>query len=164
MNHRPLLAYYGRIATLKLFCQECDAYAFVIDGKFTCCDKKVEDDGSVIKCKRKRESISPFMRDILKKKERAEILSHQNWQCLYCGKSLRGKTQIAFDHVIPFSYSGESASKLNSIACCKLCNLIKGPRLFNSVEEARIYVINKLKEKNLPFYDYFGGGYELHKI
>lgn len=55
--------------------------------------------------------------------------------CGYCQR----RTATGYDHVVPYSYGGPTKPD-NLFPCCRRCNSILGNKLFNSIEEKRIYV------------------------
>lgn len=60
---------------------------------------------------------------------RLEVLSRDNFRCIYCGKSPATDlgTKLHIDHVIPFSKGGKSTSD-NLQTLCEECNLGKSDR------------------------------------
>ena len=152
--------YFGNIVVFKAMCPNCNQMAIIIDNRFQCCNSSAQLE-EVEKFKKKRESITYLRKCRPPKKQIEEILRHQNYQCLYCGKSLRGKVPIEFDHFVPFTYT---ENKNSFVGSCRTCNRIKQNFLFNSIEEARIYILSKRKEKRLPIEEYYGGGYIISKI
>ena len=70
-------------------------------------------------------------------------------RCTYCGVRAEHR-----DHVVPFSYNSSRkkrrASDYNEDDCvpaCRECNLTAGSRVFDSVEEKRDYIQQKLGYK-----------------
>jgi len=161
MNRQAIKVFYGSTMMIRLYCSDCKAESLIIKGKFACCkrDARLEE---VNKYKKKRETLSADPRARPPMKIRKKILYHQNYQCIYCGVSLRGKRKIEFDHFIPYSYS--ASDKQNFVASCRDCNSIKTNLLFNSIEEARIHLLERRGIKKLPIFNYYGGGYEVRKI
>lgn len=164
MRQRKVLkAAYGRITLIKRYCPECHMYAIILDDKFQCCGRSAKDWDQEFIIRRKRESIVPGRRNPISPDEKAQVLSHQNHQCVYCGKHLGKRVRVEYDHFIPFCYSGDN-NVLNIVAACRTCNQIKGPRLFNSIEEARVFIVNELESRGILWLDYFGGGYSVSKL
>ncbi len=155
-----LKCYYGNTVLFKKYCPKCQAISIMIDGKCVDC-KQGLNLAATKKFIHKRESTTDLIRHQPPSKVKKEILQHQNNQCLYCGchLNLRG---MHWDHFIPFA-TGASGDK-NWVASCAQCNSFKSAYLFNSVEEAQIFLQNKRQERGLPIHDYFGGTYEVCKI
>ena len=164
MRAKPIIkAYYGNKMLIKKYCSDCDFYAFVIANKYACCDRPANLEDDFIH-KKKRESLAAEGRGYIPVKVKREILRHQNHQCIYCGTSLNKKgIRLHFDHFVPFVYI-EASERGDLVASCNICNQIKGCLLFNSIQEARIYIIQKRESKKLDWFDYFGGSYEVSKI
>jgi hypothetical protein len=73
------------------------------------------------------------------------ILAEQDNCCLYCGQELgsirfRGAEPITlrlhWDHRIPYAYARNNYD-YNYVAACHICNVIKGSRVFESLDEAQ---------------------------
>lgn len=155
--HLPIKAIYGNVAIMKYWCPNCDDYAFVIKNEFQCCGLKIEPEVGI--CRLKREAEGSLRRKQPPPKIKKEIMAFQNHQCLYCGRSLRGKTPIEWDHFFCFKYSCNN-SEHNMVASCRTCNQIKSAMIFPTVLEARLYILHRRETKGLPNYDYFGGSYD----
>lgn len=142
---------YGSVALKKGFCKKCQGFAFVIDGKLRCCDEAYIDDP-----KRYRRESEAEPRKRRPPKEYAEAqLKEQGNRCFWCGIEFgrrilrRGtpiKTELAWDHMIPFTYSNDNRTR-NFVASCHVCNSIKGSLIFKTIEECRTYVYLKRQEK-----------------
>lgn len=152
-KHRAVhSAMYGNIAMKRAYCSSCRTYAFVRDGKMACCGEVLE--GAEIKgCKRMSEP--PNVRDRPSRKEQKRILSDQHHRCFYCSrwfgteiwrKARRSNLRVHWDHVIPWVYSLDNRNQ-NFVAACHVCNMLKGAKMFNSIEEARIYLNARWEEK-----------------
>jgi 5-methylcytosine-specific restriction endonuclease McrA len=86
---------------------------------------------------------------------RAKVMDAQGGRCLYCeclfGATIRrGRRTVClrlnWDHFVPYSYCRSNAES-NWVAACHVCNGIKGPRLFNTVAEARKYILRCWADK-----------------
>ncbi len=64
---------------------------------------------------------------------RANIFARDNFECQYCGTSLRAN-EATLDHVVPRSKRGVT-SWTNIVTCCNKCNRKKGGR---TPKEARM--------------------------
>lgn len=85
----------------------------------------------------------------LSREDAMKVFTRDQFQCQYCG--LDGLHQftnwmvLTVDHVHPHSHGG--ARKMdNLVTCCQPCNVIKGKRLFKTVEDAKAFVMKKRKE------------------
>lgn len=164
MSQRKLIkAFYGRQALLKRYCPDCHMYAIVIGNKLACCDKVVGDWDQEFTVRKKREAETDGRRHPISQKEKEQILRHQLHQCVYCGFTFGRGVRIEYDHFLPFSYSGDN-NKLNMVASCRECNQIKSDKLFQTIEEARVYIVGRRREKGLSWTDYYGGGYATSRI
>ena len=59
--------------------------------------------------------------------------------CFYCGEPASD-----VEHVIPRCFSGERTPKVWS---CRECNLLAGSKLFESIEEKRFFIQNRLRNR-----------------
>ena len=140
-------AVYGSVVLERAFCTACDCWSIVQDNKHLCCDKR-----RVIPPKNyKRMVESTSGRKKPGAKDRRKILQEQGNCCLYCtlpfgSKVLRGtkvvKLQLHWDHLVPYSYSQNNLGS-NFVAACHVCNNIKSDKCFNSLEEAKQFIIQK---------------------
>jgi len=77
------------------------------------------------------------------------IHKRDNYICQYCGRdglaSLDDWHNLTTDHFIPSKHGGMDEEK-NLITCCHYCNLIKGKKVFSSLEEARKYILKRRAE------------------
>jgi len=156
-SHLPIQAVYGNLVMLKYYCKACRGYALVVDNKLQCCGQPVKIETQRSRIKREAEAF--YRRLGPPPKIKQKILRFQNYQCVYCGQSLRGKTGIEWDHFVCYAYSANN-SEHNFVAACRLCNQLKGAMLFPTMREAQIYIRQKRLQKGLPVYDYFGGCYD----
>jgi len=49
-------------------------------------------------------------------------------------------TVVHYDHAVPFAYLN-SNPRWNWVAACNICNLIKGDKMFHSIQEIRMHVL-----------------------
>ena len=77
------------------------------------------------------------------------ILERDQFRCRYCGLNGRASFENALvmgvDFVVARARKGKNEAG-NLVACCRPCNVIKGRRLFGSVEEAKAYVLARREE------------------
>lgn len=147
----PHLAIYGNIRVTRGYCSNCETYAFVSDGKLRCCERQYGEEPK----SQKRMSQAPWLRQRPSAKMQQSILNEQDYRCLYCFRRFgsvvyrNGKTvklRIHWDHQVPWSY-GQNNQPSNFAAACHVCNGIKWAHIFKSIEEIRIYVEAKWREK-----------------
>lgn len=151
MKKQGHTALYGNIAIPRGYCSECDGYAFIIDGRLQCCDKRIE----MLPEKVLRVSDCPIGRRGPSRKSQKAILEQQDHRCFYCSRRF-GQTVwrnsrsirlvINWDHVNPYVYSLDNRSQ-NFVAACHVCNGIKSSLLFGGVDEARTHITEKWKDK-----------------
>lgn len=146
------IAHYGTVQIERRKCPECNEMAFVIRGKMACCDLSVE--SSEID-EHVRVSIPPPDRKWLSPHTKRKIIKAQDGCCLYCDRrfgsarwrySRRIILRIHWDHYCPHAYSMDSRPS-NIVAACHICNSIKAARIFDSIEEMRVYIQNKIVAK-----------------
>lgn len=131
-------ATFGSLAMLRGLCPECNRYSLILDGKHLCCGHKTDDSepvGFVSIC----EGRAP--RKIPKREDRINILLDQGFKCFYCGEEL---VKIHWDHTVPYSFANQNKF---FVASCPLCNLLKGSKMFDTKEEAIIYVQEKRRQR-----------------
>jgi 5-methylcytosine-specific restriction endonuclease McrA len=77
------------------------------------------------------------------------IQKRDDYKCQYCGKdglaSAESWHDSCIDHLNPRKYGGTNDAD-NRLACCHYCNAIKGDRHFESLEEARQYILQRRNE------------------
>lgn len=82
-------------------------------------------------------------------------LNHiQSGRCFYCGNKfgtlIDENDYVLFqsetDHILPFCYSFNDHPE-NLVLACQFCNRIKSHKVFDSVEEALIYVRKKVSQR-----------------
>jgi hypothetical protein len=131
----------------RLFCEQCQQFTLVVQRKYTCCDKDEDFDPDTWK----RECDADSTRAAPPKWVKEEILTRQDHRCLYCERLFgswahRGKKaiqlQINWDHFSPYSYSRDNGDG-NFVAACQICNGIKSNKLFDTLEQAKIYIASQ---------------------
>jgi hypothetical protein len=91
-----------------------------------------------------------MIRKPLGRLHKRKLLEQQNHQCYYCGADLNEfGIKTHFDHVVSFNYSGNNHPS-NFVAACEMCNLLKSDLFFDSLEEAKEYVVNERLRRQLP--------------
>jgi hypothetical protein len=156
------IALYGNVRMNRGYCSICETNAFVIDGKLQCCDKRYEHvpKSYVRICEPENVRRQPS------EAAKRYILNEQEHCCIYCSRSFGNYTpKIAFqksskqyllkaqwDHLVPFSYNQDNRAE-NFVAACQLCNAWKSALMFQSLDEARIYLLNKWESALIKVYD-----------
>jgi len=81
--------------------------------------------------------------------EGLKILERDHYCCRYCGldgkASFENALVMSVDFVIPRAHKGKKGPS-NLVACCRPCNMIKGTRVYKSLQEAREYVMARRQE------------------
>lgn len=144
--NREHFALYGNVRLLRAWCDECGGYAFILSGEFACCGKIHASSPPPKKYKRMSEPVQK--RHGISNEDKTKKLKNQDFRCFYCLR-LFGDTvwlisgartlKIHWDHMVPFAYSQNNHEK-NFVAACQLCNLWKSSMMFQTVDEARIYL------------------------
>ncbi len=85
----------------------------------------------------------------ISREEAMKVFKRDQFKCRYCG--LDGLNVfdhwlvLTIDHVHPRAHGG--SRKMDNLAtACRPCNLIKGKRVFSSLEEAKQYVLQRRQE------------------
>lgn len=81
--------------------------------------------------------------------EGIRVLERDKYCCRYCGldgtASFENALIMSVDFVVPRAQKGKKVPD-NLVACCRPCNMIKGKRVYNSLEEAKAYVLARRKD------------------
>lgn len=150
---RSYIALYGNVALEKGYCPDCGSYAFVEKGILTCCDKILKDRPNTMEYV--RECIPEQARRKPSAKQRNKQLEEQDYRCFYCGRSIgsfvfRGDKaimlRIHWDHLVPYALT-QNNNNSNFVAACHICNLFKSSHVFQTVEEAQVYLAEKWEAK-----------------
>ena len=85
----------------------------------------------------------------LSREEGLKILERDQFRCQYCGldgaTSFENSLMMSVDFVIPRTRRGKKDTN-NLVAACRPCNLIKGRRIFKSLDDAKAYVLQRREE------------------
>ena len=77
------------------------------------------------------------------------VLERDKYCCRYCGldgtASFENALAMSVDFVFPRAHKGRKDPG-NLVACCRPCNMIKGRRVYGSLEEAKAYVLARRQE------------------
>jgi hypothetical protein len=81
--------------------------------------------------------------------EGIRVLERDKYCCRYCGldgtASFENALIMSVDFVVPRAHKGKKDPD-NLVACCRPCNMIKGKRVYGSLEEAKAYVLARRKD------------------
>ena len=85
----------------------------------------------------------------LSREEAMKIFRRDRFKCQYCGldgsNSFENWLVLTIDHVHPRAHGG-SRKMENLVTACRPCNLMKGTRVFASIEDAKAQVLAKREE------------------
>jgi 5-methylcytosine-specific restriction endonuclease McrA len=81
--------------------------------------------------------------------EGERILERDRYQCRYCGldglAGFENSLIMSVDFVVPRARKGKKEAA-NLVTSCRPCNVIKGNRVFGSLEEAKAFVLQKRED------------------
>jgi hypothetical protein len=81
--------------------------------------------------------------------EGIRVLERDKYCCRYCGldgtASFENALIMSVDFVVPRAHKGKKDPD-NLVACCRPCNMTKGKRVYDSLEEAKAYVLARRKD------------------
>lgn len=152
---RKKYAYYGDVKLIRAYCHSCKSRAIVLDDKLQCCDKKVPKTGSGSE----RMSMASGRRKKPPKKIQKQLIEKQENKCFYCNMEIgslymrKGKvkmTIIHWDHLVPFAYLQGNPNN-NWVLSCNVCNICKGSKVFETVEDAKDYLFYRINKKEYVF-------------
>lgn len=151
-KRKHIIALYGNVSIPRAYCPDCQHYAFVLHGRLNCCERVLQQ----LKPKKFIRLSSPYNgRRLPPQAERDLVLSNQDGRCFYCealfgDEGYRNNTPIrinmAWDHQVPFAYSQDN-HMYNFVAACQVCNGIKSSMIFQTVDEAKVYLALRREEK-----------------
>ncbi len=85
----------------------------------------------------------------LSREDALKVFRRDQFKCYYCGLDGRGDFEswliLTIDHIHPHAKGG-SRNMENLVTACQPCNLIKGKRVYKSLQEAKEYVLGKREE------------------
>jgi 5-methylcytosine-specific restriction endonuclease McrA len=134
MEHNPILTLYGDVQLVRAWCNICETYAIVKDGRLTCCDSIAT--GVLLEQSRMSTSIDRYDENRVKthfksdrdkrlkenggshtKKEWKDLCDRYGNICLACGEP----EILTEDHVMPVSRGGTDYIS-NIQPLCQSCN------------------------------------------
>ena len=139
---------FGNVALLHGYCEKCQDTSFCSPA-FKCLDcGEAVDVGQTVK----RVSKGIFARKQPTLSFQRAQIERQNNKCYWCGQEFgewlvspggrSRRRQPCWDHFIPFSYTG-SCDDLEFVAACQVCNGVKSNHMFDSEDEARLYIVRR---------------------
>lgn len=148
---------YGGVRIVRAWCAACARFALVVKGELQCCDAKFVRENPN---KQKRMIESELVRRGPSAACRRRVLAGQDNRCLYCMKAFgflvnyhgkQRRLRITWDHASPLAYSQNNLDS-NFVAACQFCNGWKSDKIFQTIEEVRLYVAIKWEdeEKRVP--------------
>ena len=152
---KHVMSVYGNTSLERGYCENCKAMAIIRNGILQCCDSPIND----LPTKFERVSNPSYGRKTPTKADKDRILRSQDNRCFYCGASFGSIRfrhgipliiKIEWDHQLPFAYSQNNYAN-NFVASCKVCNGIKSDHIFQTIEEAQVYLAERRKSKGYDF-------------
>jgi 5-methylcytosine-specific restriction endonuclease McrA len=85
----------------------------------------------------------------LSREDALKIFRRDRFRCHYCGldglRDFESWLILTIDHVHPHAKGGQRRMD-NLVTACQPCNLLKGKRVYKSLQEAKEYVLAKREE------------------
>jgi 5-methylcytosine-specific restriction endonuclease McrA len=85
----------------------------------------------------------------LSREDAMKVFRRDHFQCHYCGldglHDFESWLILTIDHVHPHAKGGQRSMD-NLVTACQPCNLLKGKRVYKSLQEAKEYVLGKREE------------------
>lgn len=154
-NKTTTVALYGNVSLDRGYRPDCDGISIIKNGRYICCGEVAK--GTPTKFER---IVEPEQgRKTPTSTEQRRILSEQDDRCFYCDvrlNTIRYKNglpvyiKVNWDHKTPHAFS-QNNSTHNFVAACHVCNGIKSDRLFQTVEEAQVYLSDRRRAKGYDF-------------
>ena len=147
------LAIYGNIKVPRSYCPRCLTWTLVISGVRQCCDSFYEPEPKSYK----RISSPHYVRKQPSRKVKKQLLEEFDYACTYCDRKFDSwtrykgelkKIRLNWDHNLPWSYSQNNLPQ-NFLPACNFCNSWKSSKIFKSIEEVRIFVLNRWQENEM---------------
>jgi 5-methylcytosine-specific restriction endonuclease McrA len=92
--------------------------------------------------------VAPLAKPLTSEEGR-RILERDHYCCQYCGldgkSSFENSLIMTVDFVVPRAHKGKKAPA-NLVTACRPCNVIKGRRVFQNLEAAKTYVLDRRAE------------------
>ncbi len=132
------VALYGNVRIPRSYCKPCGRYALVLDGVKQCCDTRAEPEATGVR----RISEPANQRRKPSETDQRAILQAQGGRCLYCDRGFGQGVALVWDHRTPWAYAANNKAS-NFAAACRPCNAWKSDHIFQTVDEARVYIAGK---------------------
>ena len=149
---KPAIILFGNVSIPRAYCDECEVQSLIVHGHYNCCGRPV---GHLVIKRYMRVSTPEYVRRGPKRKVKKIILNQQEDRCFYCGvlfgtEGFRHATPIRishqWDHQLPFSLTQNNQAE-NFAAACHVCNGLKGSMVFQTLEEAQVWLALRRKDK-----------------
>ena len=156
-----VLVGFGRSQTIQYICSYCKKQFFPKDPHDFLCSVCA----SMQRIDFKVKVAESFYIDIIKWEQRFQASKRRStynfrkaakrdeYTCQYCGYSPRyvfsENRLLHIDHIIPFSHGGNNRLD-NLITACSLCNHLLHNKVFKTFLDKKIYLFERLKERNQP--------------
>lgn len=92
----------------------------------------------------------------LSRQDAMKVFRRDRFECQYCGldglTSFENWLVLTIDYVHPRAHGG-SRKMDNLVTACRPCNLMKGTRVFTSIEAARRHVLARREEWRKKYQD-----------
>jgi len=141
----------GKVILFRMECPQCGEMNLSGEKIFCCpCGYKYELDknsSTRILCKSRRKKPS--------RKIQLRLIVRQQNKCFWCGRifgiwyskgRLFSQLKIHFDHMIAYNYLQSNPDE-NWVASCNICNFIKSDKIFESIEDGKLYLQSKWAKK-----------------
>jgi 5-methylcytosine-specific restriction endonuclease McrA len=126
-------ALYGQTVMQRAVCPECGDHSLIVEGATLCCHANVE----FLTNETKRMSRTRFVRRQPSAHTKQTLLLRQENRCYYCDRLWI--LRPTWDHYVPFAYCGSNPAE-NFVAACQVCNGYKSSMMFQTREEAQLYL------------------------
>ena len=138
--------YYGRTRIIQTYCEKCENWEFTEKHFCSSCGSPY-DSGLAEECKPEYRLPVSDWRSKVRASVRSAVYERDDFICQYCARRcydswVTDPRQLTLDHAISWTAGGGNLEE-NLITCCRECNLIKGNKVFGSIEAARDYIRSK---------------------
>lgn len=147
---RATRSWYGNVQIPRIYCSRCRTWAMVVRGVRQCCDYETE-----VEYVKVRRMVNPeAVRRRPPLKARKLLLEQYRHACAYCERIFGDwtlyhgewkKILLAWDHQIPFVHNQNNQTS-NFLPSCRVCNGWKSDKIFQTLEEVKVYVALRWQE------------------
>jgi 5-methylcytosine-specific restriction endonuclease McrA len=138
--------FFGRTWAIQVKCPSCEQWQFwaKLCGE---CGERFPKDYEITEPNEYRSPPTTW-RDRLSRKLLLSVYKRDDYICQYCARQcydswVSDPKQLTIDHLLPHSGGGSNDID-NLITSCRECNSVKGNKHFDSIEDARRYIRDKL--------------------